>query len=506
MVIDPNLDILLLSIPRLELRGPLCGPALIKAVTEEAGYKSQYVDLNIDLWQRLESQGYTYLWGKDDNTFYDQDKFSQFYESTFKSVIEDWSQQIVAAKPKWVGICIFSDWSNKATAEILCKTLKAQNPDQKIVVGGPSVIYLGQSMKSSGLVDAYVPGEGEEGVLALLRQDWDHPALHGQLVSPTVPLDELPLADYSDLNFSHYNGRSPMSGLPIIGDEFTGDVSLYITGSRGCIRRCTFCDVELNWPKFRYRSGKNIAYEVLQLAKTYKVTRFRFADNLINGRVDVMKEMCEVIVEACDRRGFDKAPFSWMGHFICRKEQEMPEEIYHLMVKSGAVRVHVGIESGSEKVLKDMRKPVSQDDIEAMLKYGKRAGLLFDLLMQVGYPTETEQDFQQTLELLTRLVIYKDAIGYIKVGHPTILSEGTAAYKQFGGPQANDEHGDWAYLDNTNKVRIERYQRLKDHCLALGYEVVDSVGQKLREEYRNKYGGDLGMASDSSPDHIDLLI
>ena len=63
------------------------------------------------------------------------------------------------------------------------------------------------------------------------------------------------------------------------------DKKIYITGSKGCVRDCTFCDVAALWPKFRYRKAENLVQEIKEQFYNYGITTFDFTDSLINGSV-----------------------------------------------------------------------------------------------------------------------------------------------------------------------------------------------------------------------------
>ena len=71
-----------------------------------------------------------------------------------------------------------------------------------------------------------------------------------------LDLERSPLPDYSDYDLDAYEGDQIM-----------------ITGSRGCVRRCTFCDIHKHWKKFVYRKGQDIANEMIEQSKRYKKYR-----------------------------------------------------------------------------------------------------------------------------------------------------------------------------------------------------------------------------------------
>ena len=166
-----------------------------------------------------------------------------------------------------------------------------------------------------------------------------------------------------------------------------------ITGSRGCVRKCTFCDVKHYWPSFRYRSGKEIAEEMAQLFYQHGYKTFGFTDSLINGSLKAFRELCAELKGA-------NIPTTWNGQFICRSEKQMPESLWADMAAAGCTDVNIGVESGSEQVRNHMKKKFSNDDMYYTFTMATKFKIQVVFNIIVGYPTETEENFEDTLTLL----------------------------------------------------------------------------------------------------------
>ena len=131
-----------------------------------------------------------------------------------------------------IAISVFSDASCRA-CEVLCKELKKYNC--KIVIGGQGLANENwcKSMSDAKLIDDYIVGEGEYTFVNYLN-GLQGPGINNHNYEQIDDLDLLPIPDYSLLNLNDYNLKE-----------------LYVTGSRGCVRKCTYCDVPFLWKKYR---------------------------------------------------------------------------------------------------------------------------------------------------------------------------------------------------------------------------------------------------------------
>tara|TARA_B110000503_G_C7121304_1_gene402648 strand:+ start:44 stop:1402 length:1359 start_codon:yes stop_codon:yes gene_type:complete len=296
------------------------------------------------------------------------------YKDEYGIWIEEYVKQFLDYE--WIGISIFTFNSQIFTTKLL-KCLKNKTT-AKIVLGGAGITSnhgdkkiifenYGQKMIDEGLAHYVIHGEGDDALPALIKEE-------SYILPQKSDLKDMPIPDYSDIDFTSYDN-------PII----------VITGSRGCIRNCTFCDVHASSPRYTYRPGKEVANEVINQYYNYGVKKFHFSDALVNGNMIEFREFCKQLAAA-------NLPIEWRGMFIFRSG--MTEEDWDLIKKSGCAQLWVGIESGSQRVRWHMKKKfdnkVLYDSINACAE--RQIGMLY--LMIVGYPTETEWDFQESLNVL----------------------------------------------------------------------------------------------------------
>ena len=158
-----------------------------------------------------------------------------------------------------------------------------------------------------------------------------------------LDLDSLPFPDYSDFDFSEYqmpNGAS--SEL-----------------SRGCVAKCVFC-TEVHFWKYRGRMAGSILNEIEYQYRTHGIDFVWFIDSLVNGNLKELRAFALGVVE----RGLK---IRWQGYARC--DGRMDLEYFKDLKDSGCHQLNYGVESGSQRVLDDMKKgdivaelPITRED------------------------------------------------------------------------------------------------------------------------------------------------
>ena len=115
---------------------------------------------------------------------------------------------------------------------------------------------------------------------------------------------------------------------------------VYIAASRGCVRKCSFCNVPDLWPKFRMRSPESIVAEIKHNAdQGAKV--FQFTDSLINGDLKKWRKINYALAELREDKKYQD--LRYLGQFICRPRKQQTEEF---AIKGLAILVSVLIVLG----------------------------------------------------------------------------------------------------------------------------------------------------------------
>jgi radical SAM superfamily enzyme YgiQ (UPF0313 family) len=397
-------DFLLITGPIRSLIYPPMALALLKGIVENKGFNCKTVDLNQMYFTQCESEDQF----ETDTKMFDN-KVPVDFETLYISACGKWITNKVVDlvethRPKSIGVSCFSHY-NITAALLILKVLKEHYADIPVMIGGYGInsplsfceeFGLGltrkesfaETMKSNGLVDTYVVGDAERVMVNWIKNKTDISDKQHKLEK----LEGLPYADYTDLDYKNY--------------EYTNGITLPVTGSKGCVRKCSFCDIPGKFGKFVQRDGKEIADEVIYLYETYGAKTIFLTDSLTNGSMKAFLVYIETLSNLKHKRGYKD--LQWTGQYIMRPKHQIPhaKNYYPMLAESGAVGLSAGVESGSDRVLEHMNKKCTIDDVYTELEYFNQHKISSLLLLMCGYPTETRSDFEKTLNFLRDIQPY----------------------------------------------------------------------------------------------------
>lgn len=391
---------LVISVPRLEIHRPPISTAIVAETIRLEGEEVEALDLNCDFFHYL----------PDRQTYYNYDEIWDRQRSPKLSEIKNIITFIKSKFAKmdnydryWISV--FGS-SGTLFTNILCKMIKKYLKNKYVILGGQGVQDMdildrnnlfGSAMMKSGLCDMFITGEGEKIIKKVLEGKSDGPGINNSNALQIDDIDQLPFPNYGFYDLDRY-------------DYLSKNKEVFIVGSRGCVRRCTYCDVARYWPKFRYRSGGNIAEEMINHYEKHGVTNFYFTDSLINGSMKAFNDMCEQLARYNTQH---KAGFSWKGQFIFRPKNQLPDDHFATVAAAGGEEFYVGLETGSDKIRWEMDKKFTNEDVDFQLEEFNKHGISVFFLMLIGYVTETLNDHQETLKMFKRWQKYV-ATGTIK--------------------------------------------------------------------------------------------
>ena len=465
------LDIVIISVPGVTRKTPQAAPALLKASVESAGFTCRTVDFNLRFYQEVED--------RDALEGYFSTGLNTEQQERATALVHDWAQYLIEMRPRFVGISVFT-YQNRVASELFCRQLKQLAPDIKIVLGGQGlsegglqgVSSYGKQLFDQDLCDHWIRSEGEVSLVELLKNNVTYPGIDSDTFQQIDDLDSIPFPNYDDYELELYETRS----LPI-------------TGSRGCVRSCSFCDIHEHW-KYRFRTGQNMADEVLYLNERYAVTQFNFSDSLINGNLKEFKKFTKIIAEH-NRQRSEEDRLYWGSQFIIRPPSQVDEQYWQDIADSGGRGLAIGVETGSDSVRTHMNKKFSNADLDYTMEMLDKYNITCIFLMIVGYPTETEEDFQDTLNMFTRYQRYTHIIKGTNIGSTLGILPGTPLFNS--AEQENiilDKYeNNWVALNNTEltlECRLQRTDTLRKHLNQLGYFVIeDGVEHMVKILYNN---------------------
>jgi len=458
------LDIMICIMPRIEPDAPTAGAGVLKSHLIQAGYACEVIDLNIKLYNYLDKKGIAKdIFFKKAMMFSNQPQdcvntdFENFYQE-HSDIFYQWIDIFRKKNPKWIGMSLLSAFSCAASLK-LSEIIKKELPHIRIVWGGTNIQHKGFfSPIEKGYIDAFIKGDGERSIIELLRDNWNYPGINTvDEIDEVIPYDLSLGPDYDDIDWSEYHNQH--SKNPI-----------YVTASRGCVRKCTFCNDWQIWPTYRFKNAKKVAEEVDYLKGKHDRTTIMFTDSLLNGSLSNFRNIVEELKKVKEK--YNDKPFGWNSHLICRPKHQMPESDYKLMAESGCVGAVIGIESFSPSVREHMGKKYTNEDIyfmiEMLVKYDIRA----QLLILIGYVNETEEDHKMNLDAID--YIFGKGWGYKKdpafeykrplvrwtIGNSLLIDKNHLLFDMIKD-DADFEYKtamNWRYKDNDMAVRLRRWK------------------------------------------------
>jgi len=397
-------------------------------------------------------------------------------------------QQIQKFQSDAIIVSVFSYMQFPLTLLFL-KQVRAQLPDLPIMIGGPGINYTAPSGKTNGkilldqgLIDYYCLGEGDEVLPNWLQGNCNMLGLnsrqhsHESWVPQIVDLDEKYLVpSYKQIDTVNYHNI-----------ENKNSAIFSLSTSRGCVRSCSFCDVSNTWKKYKFRSGRNIAQEILKHHKEVGAIHFTIVDSLINGSLKSFNEFNQEIARIKNEYPSLK-DFSYNGMFIVRDQKSHPEKLFEAMKTAGCDSLALGVETGSDRLRIDIDKKFTNKDLDYHLEMCQRYGIQNALLTFVGYPSETHEDFQQSLDMLDRYQKYLIDNTIIGINHSGIFSmlPGTPVFEKredlgIHWEYRDNERGDITWNNNNNpdltvKERIRRDLIFRQRAAELRYPIPYSM-------------------------------
>ena len=384
-------QVLLLAIPLMEIKKPAPAIYHLKGQLEAGGVSVKSVDTNIIAYNQLKDKWDDIIYMLQWHTAKPLLDLYNPYIETIKEIVK---KEILETSPEWIGLSIFSLNSRRTGTDIL-QYIRENWPDIKLIVGGTG---LGESLGDNkfeyaddllkrGLIDYYLPGEGEVSLVRLIVDNVTEGKGVNCAPQQIANLEGLAFANYDDCDHDLYPFTEFDSGRP----------TYVLTGSRGCVRRCDFCDIYRLWPKFKTRGGEHVAKEMIHHYERRGVDTFYFSDSLINGSMSAFRDLVDTLLAYKEKSG---KTFQWGGQFICRTNRQMSTEDYLRASESGLENVGIGLEHASERVRKYMRKGFDNEALSDTINNLSKSNIHVLFNFMAGHPMETDEDHEENIKFL----------------------------------------------------------------------------------------------------------
>lgn len=349
---------------------------------------------NFDFTPQSEIQKYSYMSGKG---------FDNYLNNIRDISVPIWSEiksYILEYNPDVIGISAKSQ--NFKSACNIAKLSKEINKQITVVVGGPHPSMVGPEVLKCPDIDICVKCEGEYTIVELLnsiarKEKFDN--IHGIIYRKNGKITENPSREYiSDLDSLPFPYKTAPDVLKDY-DKYPDYAFNRIFATRGCPFNCFFCGSRKIWSrKVRFRSPDNVVAEINGLIKN-RINSVHFNDDTFGTNKQYIKKLCNAIIEQIPG-------LKWSCEIHVKL---INEEIISLMKKAGCFLIQIGIESGNNKILKQIRKNITIEEALLACEIIKKHDILLHTFFMVGHPQETEETLRDTevaMKKIKGLVLY----------------------------------------------------------------------------------------------------
>ncbi len=170
-----------------------------------------------------------------------------------------------------------------------------------------------------------------------------------------------------------------------------GHFSMNIVSSRGCPYHCSWCAKPIWGQRYNTRSPENVVAEMKLLRERYRPDHLWFADDIFGLKPGWIERFADLV----EREGV-RIPFKSLQ----RVDLLLRGDTVSALARAGAKTAWIGAESGSQKILDAMDKGVRVEQIYEATRRLHAAGIEVAFFLQFGYPGETLEDVEKTLQMV----------------------------------------------------------------------------------------------------------
>lgn len=272
-----------------------------------------------------------------------------------------------------------------------------------LVLGGAHATIESENiLKNNQAVDIVVKGEGEVTLKELLEaieqgrnfefiEGISYKNRNGEIKSNPKrkligDLDCLPLPDRKKLAMEVYLKTNRMA-LPFAKRQ----PIVSIMTSRGCPYDCVFCSTKVVWERrWRPRSPQKVIEEIEMLIRDYGIKEVAIYDDQFMADKNRVQQICDLLIEKALNitLSIPAGTSVWLAD----------EDLLKKMKKAGFYRLCFPIETGNEKTLKFIKKPVNLTKAKKTIELTNRIGIWTQGNFIIGFPYETKQEIQTTID------------------------------------------------------------------------------------------------------------
>lgn len=354
-------------------------------------------------------------------------RFAQFEsnEVDYPSFITEITNKILEIAPKCLSF--YSLWPQYHIMLRIASEVKKRNSNIVVVFGGPQASATARNtMNAMPFVDYICTGEGEntvvpffEAVFAGGKGDLSSvPGLYYRRGDEVIFNDVLvPLCDLDAL--PRWDERLYMDDYREAGAEVNADVKyMPIDAGRGCPFSCTFCCTSHFWRRtYRLKSARTIVNDILYYRNKYGIKSFWFSHDAFTVNMALVEQVCDYMIEA----GLTDIVWRCTSRIDC-----ITEELVTKMKQAGLNEIELGVETGSPRMQKLINKNLRLEQVEKAVAFLLKNKIRVSLFFMYGFPEETEEDLNKTLEMIFSLLdfgVHNVTMAFCRFNPQTAITE-----------------------------------------------------------------------------------
>jgi len=361
--------------------------------------------------------------------------------------IVDILSEVNMFKPELVGLACVTHLIN-VVSEITRK-IQDEHPDIVTLIGGPHVNESAEEALKQTNANIAIKGETEITIIDVVKSIDSYRNKHTVIVGEKVKdLNYIPFPARHLLNIEKYTALpNTYKKYPNVGHMIT---------SRGCPFTCTFC-ADAN-TGYRQRSVDNVIEEIKSLQKEYNVKEIAFWD-------DIFPLNRKWTIEFCKRIAEEKIKIDWSCY--CRIDL-LDEELVRAMKSAGCWNMFLGLESGDQEILNNIKKRTTLNQIREKVNLLKKVGIEVRGSFVLGLPGETPDKARKTIDFAIEL-------------DPDYAQFTLAT--PFPGTELYNTYQQWGKMDKT----YSKYNEWSPVFVPYGYKNADELSKLHKEAFRRFY-------------------
>lgn len=371
---------------------------------------------------------------------------------------------LMKQSPNVLGVSIHSTHLFPRILRVLYQ-LKSSLPDTIVVCGGNHATCAPDIVREN-CIDFVVRGEGEEVFFQLIlalsegKSPFDISGVsylrNGKIIhNPPAPRFNFSNAPWPirDRDILNRVKCAPLAYPPPHEQNCAAQVAY----SRGCPHKCEFCVSPLVFPgKIIFREPSDVVAEIKHLQNEYGTNFIFFNDLTFNASPSHAAALCDELIRT-----------DTQIHWFCYGSMNFQSELLDKMARAGCTRIGTGAESFVSTFLSKYKKQQTLEDIQHALDKINNQGILNRVYIMLGYPNETKEHLQETLEILCSLPIDHPRLAFITPFPGTPFYE--SVKDQLITTDLQYFTGDSPILHNPN-ISSEEYIELRNNMMQSFYE------------------------------------